>query len=110
GNVAQIQLATGSYIDRWRAVPGAVQVASYDPRTADQRSEFARVRERFVARLRSEGLGGLGPLVDTNLFGISTDVRLSAAEQADLSSLIAIGQPMAVFIAPPPADDDPNAP
>jgi hypothetical protein len=107
--VAQIHLASGSYIDRWRAVPGAVQVASYDPRTPAQTAEFARVREAFIGRLTSEGLSALVPLVDTNLFGISVDTRLSAADQADLATLIALGQPMAVFIAPPPADDDPNA-
>jgi hypothetical protein len=106
---AQIHLATGSYIDRWRAVPGAVEVASYDPRTAAQKAQFARVREAFIGRLATEGLTDLVPLVDTNLFGISVDTRLSGADQADLATLIALGQPMAVFIAPPPADDDPNA-
>jgi hypothetical protein len=106
---AQIHLATGAYIDRWRAVPDAVEVAMYDPRTPAQRAEYVEVRERFIGRLATEGLDELVPLVDTNLFGISTDVRLSAADQVDLSTLIAIGQPMAVFIAPPPADDDPGA-
>jgi hypothetical protein len=108
-NVAQIHLATGAYIDRWRAVPDAVEVATYDPRTDAQQAEYATVRERFIERLTVEGLDELVERVDTNLFGISTDVRLSAADQADLSTLIAIGQPMAVFIAPPPADDDAGA-
>jgi hypothetical protein len=108
-NVAQIHLATGAYIDRWRAVPDAVEVATYDPRSDAQRAEYAAVRERFIERLTTEGLDELVERVDTNLFGISTDVRLSAADQADLSTLIAIGQPMAVFIAPPPADDDAGA-
>ena len=49
------------------------------------------------------------PLVDTNLFGMSVDTRLTAADQADLTRLIELGQPMVVFIAPPPSDDDPNA-
>ena len=67
------------------------------------------MRPRFVDRLAAEGLDELVPLVDTNLFGISVDTRLSAADQADLGRLIELGQPMAVFIAPPPADDDPDA-
>ena len=108
--VAQIHLATGSYIDRWRAVPGAVQVADYDPRTPAQQAEFARAREAFIGRLAAEGLPDLVPLVDTNLFGISVDTRLSAADLSDLATLIALGQPMAVFIAPPPAENDPAAP
>jgi hypothetical protein len=108
-NVAQIHLATGAYIDRWRALPDAVEVATYDPRTDAQKAQYAVVREQFIERLTAEGLEERVPDVDFNLFGISTDVRLSAADQADLSTLIAIGQPMAVFIAPPPADDDAGA-
>ncbi len=106
---AQIHLATGGYVDRWRALPDAVEVATYDPRTDEQRAEYAAIRDDFTARLAAEGLDELVPLVDTNLFGMSVDVRLSAADHADLSRLIELGQPMSVFIAPAPADDDPNA-
>jgi hypothetical protein len=106
---AQIHLATGGYVDVWRGVPDAVEVATYDPRTPDQRREYRQTRRRFIARLRAEGLGDLVPLVDTNLFGMSVDTRLTAADQDDLTELIELGQPMAVFVAPPPADDDPPA-
>jgi hypothetical protein len=106
---AQIHLATGGYVDVWRGVPDAVEVATYDPRTPDQRREYRQTRRRFIARLRAEGLGDLVPLVDTNLFGMSVDTRLTAADQDDLTELIELGQPMAVFLAPPPADDDPTA-
>jgi hypothetical protein len=106
---AQIHLATGGYIERWRAWPEAIEVASYDPRTPEQRAEYAEVRGRFRQRLREEGLGELADQVDTNLFGISIDTRLSAADHADLARLIELGQPMVVFIAPPPSDDDPSA-
>jgi hypothetical protein len=106
---AQIHLATGGYVDTWRQVPGAVEVATYDPRSDEQRTEYEDVRSAFVARLAAEGLDELVPLVDTNLFGISTDQRISAADHADLGRLIELGQPMSVFIAAPPADDDPTA-
>ena len=106
---AQIHLATGGYVDAWRDVADAVAVAEYDPRTDQQRQEYAEVRARFVDRLQDEDLGDLVPLVDTNLFGMSVDARLSAADQADLTRLIELGQPMVVFIAPPPAEDDPTA-
>ena len=49
------------------------------------------------------------PLVDTNLFGMSVDTRLSAADQDDLGRLIELGQPMAVFIAPAPGRRRPDA-
>ena len=91
-------------------MPGAVEVATYDPRTDAERAEYDEVRGAFIARLRAEGLDDLVPQIDTNLFGISTDPRLSAADHADLGRLIELGQPMSVFIAPPPADDDPDAP
>jgi hypothetical protein len=107
--VAQIHLATGGYVDVWRGVPHAVEVASYDPRTPEQRRDYRQTRRRFIARLKAEGLGDLVALVGTNLFGMSVDTRLSAADQDDLTHLIELGQPMAVFIAPPPADDDPTA-
>jgi hypothetical protein len=106
---AQIHLATGGYVDVWRGVPDAIEVATYDPRTPEQRREYRQTRRRFIARLETEGLGDLVPLVDTNLFGMSVDTRLSAADQDDLTHLIELGQPMVVFIAPPPADDDPGA-
>ena len=106
---AQIHLATGSYIDRWRALPGAVEVATFDSRTPAERDQFAATRTRLIDRLTTEGATDLVPLVDTNLFGMSVDPRLSAADQRDLTTLIDLGQPMAVFLAPPPSDDDPNA-
>ena len=56
---AQIHLATGGYVDIWRAVPDAVEVATYDPRTDAQRAEYAEVRARFVDRLAAEGLDEL---------------------------------------------------
>jgi hypothetical protein len=107
--VAQIHLATGRYIDAWREVPDAVEVASFDSRTPEQKEESAAVRARLIDRLEAEGSPDLVPLVDTNLFGMSVDPRLTDADQADLTRLIELGQPMVVFIAPPPSDFDPNA-
>ena len=66
------------------------------------------MRARLVDRLEADGAADLVPLVDTNLFGMSVDPRLTAADQSDLSRLIELGQPMVVFIAPPPSDDDPD--
>ena len=106
---AQIHLATGGYIEAWREVPDAIEVASFDARTSAQVAEYDEVRERFTARLVAEGLDDLVALVDTNLFGMSVDPRLSAADQADIGRLIELGQPMVVFVAPAPADEDPGA-
>ena len=43
GADAQIHLATGGYVDQWRAEPDAVEVATYDPRTPEQLAEYAEV-------------------------------------------------------------------
>lgn len=100
GATAQIHLATGVYVEVWRAVPDAVEVATYDPRTNAQRLQAASIRQRLVDRLATEGLGEVIPLVDTNLFGAALDPRLSDADQDDFTMLLDLGQPMAVFIAP----------
>jgi hypothetical protein len=101
---AQIHLATGSYVDRWRAVPGAVEVATYEPRSHAEIARADDVRARVIARLRVEGLDDVADLVDTNLFGASLDPRISTEDLADVTELLDLGQPMAVFIAPPDAD------
>ncbi len=101
---AQIHLATGSYIERWRQVPGAVEVATYEPRSAAEIARADELRARVLARLRVEGLDDVAAQVDTNLFGASLDPRISAADLADLTELLDLGQPTAVFIAPPDAD------
>ena len=58
---AQIHLATGGYVDVWRGIPDAVEVASFDPRTPAERDEYTAVRSRLVDRLGEEGLGRAGP-------------------------------------------------
>jgi hypothetical protein len=101
---AQIHLATGGYVERWRRVPGAVEVATYEPRSDEEIARAEAVRARVIARLRVEGLGDVADLVDTNLFGASLDPRISAEDLADITELLDLGQPMAVFVAPPLAE------
>jgi hypothetical protein len=101
---AQVHLATGGYVDLWRQVPSAVEVATYEPRSAEEIARADAVRARLIARLRSEGLDDVTELIDTNLFGASLDPRLSPEDLADVTELLDLGQPMAVFIAPPGAD------
>ena len=98
---AQVHLATGGYVDRWRLVPGAVEVAAYDPRSAAEVARAGDVRDRLLARLQVEGLDDVGALVDTNLFGASLDPRISDDDLVDITELLDLGQPMVVFIARP---------
>jgi hypothetical protein len=101
---AQIHLATGGYVDRWRRLPGAIEVATYEPRSDAEIARADELRARVLARLRVEGLDDVADQVDTNLFGASLDPRISTEDLADLTALLELGQPTAVFIAPPGAD------
>lgn len=99
--VAQVHLATGVYVERWRDVPAAVEVASYEPRSSAGIERYETVRRRLLARLALEGRDDVAVLVDTNLFGAALDRRISADDLDDVTELLALGQPMSVFIAPP---------
>jgi hypothetical protein len=101
---AQIHLATGAYIERWRQVPSAVEVATYEPRDAADVARYHQVRRRLIERLTDEGLTEVVEQVDFNLFGGSLRPDLSDADIADFTTLLELGQPMAVFLAPATAD------
>lgn len=110
-DVAQIHLATGAWIDTWATIPGAVQVASYEPRTADEQARYLETRERVIARMQAEGRSPeLIENIDCNLFLTSLSPDISSADLADIEELLELGQPMAVFIAPGDAEPPPGSP
>jgi len=98
---AEIRLATGSFIEQWRAVPGAVEVAYIEPRDTRQLAEYAALDAQVRAGLSASGADDLVPLLDTNLFGLQLDPRVSPALQAVVNRMLVLGQPEAVFIVPP---------
>jgi hypothetical protein len=98
---AQVALATGSWVDRWRAVDGAVEVAHVDPRTDAQRAEFDALRTKVIGELTAKGLDDLVPRVDDNLFGAAIDQRVPASVQNEMGRMLVLGVPAAVFVAPP---------
>ena len=98
---AAIHFATGDFVGRWRAVPDALEVAYVEPRNAEQRAEFADLRSAVIDDLRADGLDDLVPTVDGNLFGASIDERVSGPTQRLMARMLELGEPTAVFIAPP---------
>lgn len=98
---AQLRLATGRYIAEVAALPGAVQVAFHDPRSA---AEIAR-DEQLVAQVRTlliaAGLEELVPQIDDNLFGLQLDARVPPEVQEMVDELLHLGVPTAVFVLPP---------
>lgn len=100
---ARIELATGVWVDRWRALPGATEVAFIDPRTPAQQARFTQLRSEIITLLRARGLDDLVAKVDDNLFGAAIDQRIYEDDdiQPRFGEMLELGVPIAVFIAPP---------
>ncbi|MFP3900754.1 MAG: hypothetical protein ACLFXM_07845 [Acidimicrobiia bacterium] len=98
---AELHLATGGFVERWRRVPEAVEVAHVEPRSAAERAEFARLRSEVIDELRRDGLDDLVPLVDRNLFGVSIDDRVSVHAERSTARMLELGDVTAVFVTPP---------
>jgi hypothetical protein len=101
---AKVVLATGTFVERWRDVPGVEEVATVDPRSPTERREFDRLRAKVIDDLRASGLDDLVPAVDENLFAVGTDSRVSPLTRLDVNDMFDLGVPTAVFVAPPDAE------
>lgn len=102
---ARVHLATGAHVDRWRAVPGAVEVATADPRSRSGRAEQEHLRDEVIATLQRLGLDELVPGVDDNLFGVAIDERVPTATREQMGRMLEIGAPLSIFIVPPDTPD-----
>ena len=98
---AEIRLATGVYIDQVAALPGAVEVARYDPRDADELAEYQRLDAEVRAALVEAGLDDVAPDLIDNLFGLQLDPRLPVALQQKVNRMLFLGITTAVFVLPP---------
>lgn len=97
---ARVQLVTGHFLEMWRSVEGAVEVATVDLRTDADRREQAALREEVEAGLRAEGLPDLIPTLDDNLFLAAIDDRASRGLRVKMDRLLRLGGPTSVFVAP----------
>lgn len=97
---AEVHFATGPYIETWRALPDAIEVAYVEPRTAAEIRRFEELRDEAVARLEADGLDDVVPLVDANLFGASIQRRVPSSTRELLAEMLDLGLPTAVFVAP----------
>jgi hypothetical protein len=97
---AEVVLATGLNVELWRARPGAIEVAFFEPRDADQLAEFHHLRDDAIALLRAANLDDIVATIDTNLFGARVDPRLPAGVEPMLARMLVLGEETAVFIAP----------
>jgi len=102
---ARVQLATGIWVERWRALPGATEVAFVDPRTPEEQVRYAQLRTEIVSLLRARGYDDLVAKIDDNLFGAAIDGRVyeDPEFQPRFGEMLKLGVPVGVFIAPPGA-------
>ena len=107
---AEIQFVSGKYIDEARQRDGFVEVAGADVRSDAERARFEEVRARVLARLAEVGRDDLIEGVDGNLFGASLDPDLPRDIVDDMSEMLLVGVPVAVFLAPAGSGAAPIAP
>jgi hypothetical protein len=98
---AEVRLATGIYVDQVGALPGAVPVVEYDPRSPAELAESDRLRASITEALVSDGSEDLVGMLDTNLFGLQVDPRVPPDVQQMVDRMLYLGGPIAVFILPP---------
>jgi hypothetical protein len=96
-----VHLATGSYIDRVRALDGAVELGYVDPRTGDELEEQDALREAARADMEAAGLDDLVPFLVDNLFALSLEPSLPAVTRDRVERMLEIGSPLAVFVVSP---------
>jgi len=98
---AEVHLAVGAFVERWRQVPGAEELAAHDPRDADDLAEYERLRREVLAGLREAGLDDLVRLVDGNLFGLSIEEGLPRDVREKTEDMLRLGTIGALFLVPP---------
>jgi hypothetical protein len=95
----QIHLAVGWFVDSWRRVGTATELAAYDPRTPEQVDEYERLRGDVIDELTVAGHQDLVPLVDCHVFGLSIQ-DLPEETKQKLEDMLGLGSPAAIFLAP----------
>jgi hypothetical protein len=97
----EVHLAVGGFVERWRRVPEAVELAAHDPRSPADHERYEQLRREVIARLRAAGLTDLVPLVDGNLFGLSIRDELDRATRRMTEEMLELGTVGALFLVPP---------
>jgi hypothetical protein len=96
-----VHLAVGRFVELWRAVDGARELASHDPRSAAERAEYDRLRTSVADELTATGHDDVVPLLDGNLFGASLQNGLTDDAREGIERMLELGSPGAVFLLEP---------
>jgi hypothetical protein len=97
---AEVVVVTGGAIDSVARRPGAVRVASDDPRTAEERDGAREAKEEAIQALERIGRPDLIPRIDTDLFGLALNEGLPPEVTGPLARMLDAGHEAAVFVVP----------
>lgn len=98
---ARIVLASGGWVEYWASQPGAQVVAFDDPRSVEERREFAEVRQATLERLESLGRDDLKEKLDTDLLDVALNGSVPPELELAVARMLDIGVASAVFVLPP---------
>jgi hypothetical protein len=98
---AQVHLVSGGLIADWAAKPGFERVAYYDPRRADERQEYERLRTEVGDDLRAAGLDSIATGIENGNLGVAFSPEVPERLRPAVARLIGIPIPLAVFVGPP---------
>jgi len=98
---AEVHLVSGAWIDDWRDRPDHVLVVEYDDRDPEQLARFQELEARVTDRLNEIGRPELVDEFQRNIFGTSLRPELPKDIVDDLAEMLLLGEPVAVFVAPP---------
>ena len=99
---AVLRVVTGSAIDEWERNPAARRLATFEPRTDEQRARQQRLRREVDDELRRLGLGEMVERADESFVGTLVLLSLDPEVPVDLvdkmQAVADLGTPSAVFI------------
>lgn len=98
---AEVHLVSGAWIDEWRDRPDHVLVVEYDDRDPEELARFVELEARVIDRLTEIGRPELIEEFQRNIFGTSLRPELPRDIVDDLGEMLLLGEPVAVFVAPP---------
>ena len=98
----ELRFASGVYLRELLASgePGVELLASYDPRSREQRSTYMRDRTELLASLQRRGEVEIADQVDSSLFTASLAPSLTQREKNLIAEMLHLGQPLGVLLVP----------
>ena len=97
---AEVHIVSGGFVEAWRT-RGFTEVIFQDQRTEAERARFDELARRVDRRLVEIERPDLVGSVDENIFRTSLEPGLPDDIVVDLDEMLRLGEPIAVFIAPP---------